>query len=141
LAERFVGLKEVPGPLSNPTILSWLRLDQTWPQDDSVPFCSAGLNYWAWLLRLPRSKSLRARSWLNVGETITLDQATIGFDVVILRHKLTDPGDHVIDFPGHVGLYSGRANGKVAILGANQSDSVNVSQFDEALVLGVRRLA
>jgi len=141
IAERFVGLKEVAGSASNPQILAMLRLDNSWPNDDGIPWCSAGMNYWAWLLRLPRSKSLRARSWLNVGETITLDQAVIGFDVVILRHKLSDPGEHVIDFPGHVGLYSGRANGKVALLGANQADAVNVSQFDEALVLGVRRLA
>ncbi len=141
IAERFVGTKEVKGAGSNPQILAMLRLDNSWPSEDAVPWCSAGMNYWAWLLRLPRSKSLRARSWLHVGEAITLDQAVIGFDVVILKQKQSDPGPDVTDFQGHVGLYSGRAAGKVALLGANQSDAVNVTQFDEALILGVRRLA
>ena len=67
LASRFIGIKEVRGSVSNPQILSMLRLDSSWPKGDEVPWCSAFVNYPAWLLRLPRSKSLRARSWLEVG--------------------------------------------------------------------------
>jgi hypothetical protein len=72
IGQRFVGLKEVSGTTSSPQVLAMLRLDQNWPQDDSVPWCSAFTNYVAWLLRLPRSKSLRARSWLIVGKVISL---------------------------------------------------------------------
>ena len=85
IAQRFVGIEEVPGSTANPQILAMLKLDQQWPEDDSVPWCSGFVNYITWRLRLPRSKSLRARSWLTIGEVIRLEEAQAGFDVVILR--------------------------------------------------------
>ena len=84
IAQRFVGIREIPGRQDNPQILAMLRLDQAWPSGDEVPWCSAFVNYCAWLLRLPRSKSLAARSWLNVGVPVPLTAATPGFDVVVL---------------------------------------------------------
>lgn len=62
LAQRFAGAAEVAGSASNPQILAMLRLDEKWPEGDDVPWCSAFINYVAWLLRLTRSKSLQARS-------------------------------------------------------------------------------
>lgn len=146
IAERFVGMGEVPGRESNPAILAMLRLDAQWPEGDEVPWCSAFANYIAWLLRLPRSKSLRARSWLQVGQPVTLDQARCGFDVVILNRAGATPDPNVIDAPGHVGFYAGRESGSagddyVLILGGNQSDRVSVARYDAARILGLRRLA
>ena len=60
MAQRFVGISDVSGPTSNSHILAMLHLDEKWPENDEVPWCSAFVNYVAWLLRLPRSKSLRA---------------------------------------------------------------------------------
>lgn len=60
LAQRFIGIKEVPGSTSNPQVLAFLRLDNAWPDGDDVAWCSAFVNYIAWLLRLPRSKIGRA---------------------------------------------------------------------------------
>lgn len=133
LAQRFVGMKEVPGTASNPAVLAMLRLDQPWPTSDEVPWCSAFANYIAWLLRLPRSHNLSARSWLNVGESIEADQATVGFDVVILSRG-TDPT------AGHVGFFAGAVGGVVNVLGGNQGDSVSVESFMRTRILGVRRL-
>lgn len=65
LAQRFNGMNELPGTLDNPQILAMLRLDTNVPEHDEVAWCSAFVNYIAWLLRLPRSKSLMARSWLT----------------------------------------------------------------------------
>ena len=45
-----------------------LRLDQQGPENDEVRWRSAFMNYITWLLRLPRSKNLRARSWLIVAD-------------------------------------------------------------------------
>src|ERR1041385_3391628 len=115
IAQRFVGVKEVPGSAANPQVLAFLRLDSSWPKDDEVPWCSAFVNYVAWLLRLPRSKDLRARSWLNVGVPVVLSQAAVGFDVVVVKRG-DDPTQ------GHVGLFAGvAANGRIHILGGNQS--------------------
>ena len=72
LAMRFVGTKETSGVASNPLVLAMLTLDQAWPKDDAVPWCSAFMNFIAWMWRLPRSKSLAARSWLLVGTPVEL---------------------------------------------------------------------
>ena len=141
LAQRFVGLKEVAGKMSNAHVLAMLQLDSKWVTDDEVAWCSACVNYVAWLLRLPRSKSLAARSWLKVGTPIDLFAAQPGFDVVILkRGEGEQPGADVIDAPGHVGFFAGLTSEKVYLLGGNQGDEVNVSEYPISRVLGVRRL-
>lgn len=141
LAQRFVGIKEVAGTASNPHILAMLRLDQDWPKGDDVAWCSAFMNYIAWLLRLPRSKSLRARSWLLVGRPLHLEEAEAGFDVVILkRGQGRQPGPTVIEAPGHVGLFAGREGNNILMLGGNQSDAVNIKPFAANRLLGIRRL-
>lgn len=117
IAQRFVGIKEVEGSTSNPHIFSMLKLDDSWPEDDSVPWCSGLVNYVAWLLRLPRSKSLRARSWLLVGEVVDLNNAVSGFDVVVLKRAGTNqPGPDVIEASGYVGLYAGIEGNKILVL-------------------------
>lgn len=141
IAERFVGTAEAPGLASNPHVLAMLRLDARWPRGDHVAWCSAFCNYVAWLLRLPRSKSLRARSWLGVGRPVPLEQAELGFDVVVLkRGGGRQPGPGVLDAPGHVGFFAGREGGTVLVLGGNQRDAVNIQPYPERRVLGVRRL-
>lgn len=144
LAMRFVGVREVQGPLSNAHVLAMLRLDATWVEGDDVAWCSAFTNYVAWLLRLPRSKSLAARSWLKVGTPIALLDARPGFDVVVLsRGGGEQPGADVIDAPGHVGFFAGlegERRSTVLVLGGNQGDEVNVAPYSVARILGVRRL-
>lgn len=140
LAQRFIGMEEVSGKTSNPQILAMLTLDQEWPKDDEVPWCSGFVNYIAWLLRLPRSKNLRARSWLGVGWPIHVNDARAGFDVVILkRGGVIQPGPEVMDAPGHVGFYAGRDE-RLLILGGNQSDGVNITAYNSDRLLGCRRL-
>lgn len=142
LAQRFVGLKEVAGHASHPGILAMLQLDQPWPADDEVSWCSAFVNYIAWLLRLPRSKSLAARSWLAVGAPIGLMEARAAFDVVVLsRGEPPQPGKEILAAPGHVGFYAGSETiGQVSLLAGNQGDAVNVASFPVTRVLGIRRL-
>jgi uncharacterized protein (TIGR02594 family) len=141
IAQRFVGIKEVPGSTANPQILAMLKLDKKWPEDDSVPWCSGFINYVAWLLRLPRSKSLLARSWLTIGEVIELEDAEAGFDVVIFkRGGGNQPGPDVIDAPGHVGFFAGIEGKNILVLGGNQGDSVSIGSYPKSRLLGVRRL-
>ena len=136
IALRFVGMKEIPGVGANPAVLAMLRLDDTWPEGDETPWCSAFVNYVAWLLRLPRSKSLAARSWLSVGDVIPATglsssyAAVRGFDVVILERGAV----------GHVGFFSAFEQDRVWLLGGNQGDAVSVASFDKQRILGVRRL-
>jgi len=141
LAQRFVGTAEVSGKMANPQIMAMLKLDGDWPEDDSVPWCSAFVNYIAWLLRLPRSKSLRARSWLNVGYVIDIDDLEVGMDILVMsRGKRPHPGPEVLDAPGHVGFYAGRSGADLLVLGGNQGDQVCIKPYSITSVLGCRRL-
>lgn len=141
LAQRFIGMREVPGSSDNDAVLTMLKLDGDWPQHDEVPWCSAFVNFLAWMLRLPRSKNLRARSWLEVGRPIPLDQAKPGYDVVIIqRPGGAQPGPEVIDAPGHVFVYAGVEGDDVLGIGGNQGNMVSVGRYPIARLLGVRRL-
>lgn len=141
IAQRFIGVSEMHGAMSNPQIMAMLRLDAKWPEGDETPWCSAFVNYVAWLLRLPRSKSLIARSWLSVGRPVTTTEAEAAFDVVILkRGDGEQPGPEVVDAPGHVGFFASTEADQVLILGGNQANAVNISRFPRARILGIRRL-
>lgn len=141
LAARMIGRKEIPGKMSDPLILAMLKLDADWPEDDRVAWCSAFPNFVCYLLDLPRSKSLRARSWIRVGIPVLLEDAIIGSDVVVFKRGWGDqPGIEVIKAPGHVGFYAGRDGDFVRSLGGNQSNEINISPFMEKNLLCVRRL-
>ena len=142
LAQRFVGMREIPGEKDNPFI-QWSLTLCGFPSDvhDEIPNCSAFANAIAWLLRLPRSKSAMARSWLQVGLPISLHLAAAGSDVVILkRGKGEQPGPEVIAAPGHVGFFSALEGGDVLVLGGNQGDAVSIARFPVTSILGIRRL-
>lgn len=140
LAERFVGeVAEVPGPTASPFI-QWCHesVGLAASTSDEVPWCSSFLNRLAWLLRLPRSKSARARSWLLVGLPIGLHEAVPGDIVIFNRGGSIDPT--VIESPGHVAIFA-RAEGElVTVLGGNQGNGVTLARMKASDVLGVRRL-
>ena len=141
IAQRFVGTKEVAGSMDNSQLMAMLTLDNDWPENDEVPWCSAFANYVCWLLRLPRSKSLLARSWLTVGKEIGLPGAKAGFDVVILKRGTgVQPGPENTTASGHVGFYAGQSGNFVQLLGGNQSYAVKVSSYPISRILGIRRL-
>lgn len=143
LAQRYVGVREFSGAKDHPLVRWWFSLcGMGFEQHDEVPWCSAFVNGIAWELSLPRSKSPAARSWLNVGERISLEDARPGWDVVVLsRGILPQPGLDVLAAPGHVGFFAGYAdNSLVRILGGNQSDEVTIDTFSGARVLAVQRL-
>lgn len=134
VASRFLGLEEVPGDQSNPMVLGMLRLDSKWVKGDDTPWCSAFVNFVAFVLGLPRSKSLAARSWLAVGLPVELPEAQRGNDVVILKRG-SNPAQ------GHVGFYAGQSPGRVLVLGGNQADAVSIQPYHLTDLLGIRRLA
>jgi uncharacterized protein (TIGR02594 family) len=159
LAERFVGIRELAGAAANhPLIQWWLSLcGLPLEEPDETPWCSAFVNGIAWELRLPRSKSAAARSWLTVGTPVALEDARPGFDIVVFTRTGNAPGPEVLNAPGHVAFFAGlellgtpssEQRGSIVLaLGGNQSDGVSIARFpvlpvhNGRRVLGVRRLA
>ena len=142
--QRFVGVPlERPGPEQNHPLISWwFELCGYAPNTpDEVPWCSVCLNGICWDLRLPRSKSAAARSWLGVGTVVLAHEAIVGYDVVVLQRGAgAQPGPEVLAAPGHVGLYAGREGDRILVLGGNQGNAVSVAPFPIERVLGIRRL-
>lgn len=143
LAQRYIGIKELPGGKDNPLIQWWLSLcGFSTDSPDEVPWCSAFVNGIAWELRLPRSKSAAARSWITVGVPIPIHEARPGNDIVILKRGEGDqPGPEVLAAPGHVGFFAGLYGPRVYVLGGNQGDAVTIAPYPVERILGIRRLA
>ena len=141
LAHMEAGVSEVKGSAHNPRIVGWLQRVGAWADADEVPWCSAFVAEIAHRGGCCESRSLRARSWLNVGQRIEREDAVPGMDIVILnRGGSVDPT--VIAAPGHVGFYAGHHGNtdRVRVFGGNQGDEVRVSGYPGRDVLGYRRL-
>ena len=126
-ARRYVGVAEIPGKATAPTIARWLRELRAWWTDDETPWC--GVAVAAWMreagIELPRHW-YRARAWLDWGLPIAAPAP--GCVVVYERGG-----------GGHVGLIVGRDSlGRLMTLGGNQSNRVSIAPFDPSRVLGYR---
>ena len=152
VAHRFIDIREIPGEKDHP-LIQWGFMLCGWGVEtaDEVPWCSAFAQIPAYILRLPRSKSARARSWLEVGHAVGLGDAKPGFDVAILKRGDGDqPGPDNITAPGHVGFFagwdreefpSGAFITQVLVLGGNQGNRVSIVRYPQDRLLGIRRLA
>ena len=133
LARQDLGIKEVPGPGSNPAIMrAWRYCDyEPSPDDSKTAWCSAKMCEWAERSGLPSTRAPNARSWLKWGHE--LKKPKLGAVTVFWRDS---PGGWM----GHVGLYIGPGDkpGTVKVLGGNQNDSVSIQDYSEAQLLGFR---
>jgi uncharacterized protein (TIGR02594 family) len=137
VAQTFIGIKELDGDKDNPLILAMIQSCNPISEElkDEIPWCSAFVNFVCKHLRLPRSHSLAARSWLNIGQVVTRFELLCDADIVVFKRGI-DPRK------GHVGFFAGYNNEKQAvhILGGNQSNSVSLQQFNIEEIIGCRRL-
>lgn len=130
MAAQFIGVREFAGAKDNPILLGMLKLDDSWPEHDEIPWCSAFINFICFCCKLNRSKSLRARSWLSIGQPVLLDAAKKGFDIVIFERGTG----------GHVAFFDSIDEKSVYVLGGNQGNQVSFASFPRNRVMGVRRL-
>lgn len=134
IARSLIGQLEVPGPKSNPVILQMFRdVGHDWVEDDSLTaWCAAFVGACIERAGLRSTRKLNARSYLDWGVPIDLDDAQEG-DVVIFTRG--DPSG----WQGHVGFFVRAVGASIEVLGGNQADAVNVKRYSKARLLGVRR--
>lgn len=127
------GLRAVAGPSDNPEILQ-MATDCGFTEyiHDAIAWCSLFMNWVCLKALFERSRSLAARSWLQVGTIIA--EPEMGDVVVFWRGDPAGPY-------GHVGLYIGSRNGVIYVLGGNEGGMVQIEGFDPTRLLGYRRLA
>jgi uncharacterized protein (TIGR02594 family) len=119
------GVKETR---SNPRIEEYFSTTTFGRHPDSEPWCSAFVNFCVTRSSVEGTNSALALSWLDWGQDA--DGFVPGCIVVLTRGT---PGQ------GHVGFFIGQdTNGSIRLLGGNQHDSVNISTFPSARVIGRR---
>ena len=121
-ALEYYGLTERPGPGSNPEILDMIKTMFPDAEDDSkVAWCSIFINYISDQAGYEKSGSGLARSWEKVGTPVEYVDRKIG-DIAVFWRGSKD------GWQGHVGLFvNDTEDGRLRILGGNQSDSINIT--------------
>jgi uncharacterized protein (TIGR02594 family) len=125
-AEATAGVHETRGPGSNPRVVDYLRVVGF--ADDSVPWCSAFVNWCMNQAGITGTGRAAARSWLHWGTAIAA--CKIGAVAVFSR------GTHA--HQGHVGFYAGVDGSHYLILGGNQQDAVCVRPYPMNHLLDMR---
>lgn len=127
IARKYIGVAEIPGKDTAPTIARWLRELKSWWYDDETPWCGTFVGA---VLReasiTPATHWYRARDWLNWG--VKIPEPAPGCVVVYERSG-----------GGHVGFaVAVDQGGRILTLGGNQGNRVSIAPFDRYRVLGYR---
>ena len=128
---KVYGTAEVPGPQSNPSILSWARkvgLEKVY-RTDEIAWCGLAMAYVALQAGWdPPINPLWARNWLKFGTPV--DTPMFGDVLVFSRGKVK----------GHVALYVGEDEADFFhVIGGNQGDAVTFKRIPRSRMLGARR--
>jgi len=131
------GVVELPGGAHNPRIIEYGQAVDLFVTSDEIPWCSNFVNWLFWQLDMKRTRSARARSWLETGARLT--SPALGCIAICSRGPSPQPGPEVIEAPGHVTLFTDLPEpGMFSGLGGNQSNRVCERNYPLASVLGWR---
>lgn len=128
IARSYDGLKEIPGPRHNQTIIRWLGKLRAWWSDDETPWCGVFIAHCMQESWLPFPKFyMRAKAWSDYGSLLRRDRLAPGAILVFDRAG-----------GGHVGFYVGEDAGFYYVLGGNQSNAVNVMKLGKSRLVASR---
>lgn len=117
----------------NPKVVKYFAdVGHDWVKDDETAWCAAFLGAMLKKAGFDHTGKLNARSYLDWGFEVPLDQAKEG-DVVVFSRG--NPNG----WQGHVGFYISHNGKDIRVLGGNQSNQVNISSYPRKRLLGVRR--
>jgi uncharacterized protein (TIGR02594 family) len=126
---KIYGIKEAPGAIDNPVILSWAK--EVGAQDynhDEVPWCGLAMAVIAKRAQKDFNfQPLWAKNWSRFGQKVT-DGPKLG-DVLVYTRK----------GGGHVGLYIGEDKTCYHTGGGNQLNAVNIIRMEKSRLFSVRR--
>lgn len=129
IAHAEIGTREVTGSGDNPRIVAYHRstsLDAPSASNDETPWCSSFVNWCVERSGHAGTDSAWARSWLSWGHPTKTP--TKGCIVVFTRGTSS----------GHLAFFVSKTATKIKVLGGNQSDEVNISDYPASRLLGYR---
>lgn len=126
-AQKYIGLKEIPGEKHEPKILQWWRaIKRSGIQSDEVPWCAAFVGGCLEAVGIVSTRFESAKSYLNWGDALA--GPCYGCIVIFTREG-----------GGHVGFLVGvDKQNRLMILGGNQGNKVSIAPFDRSRVSGYR---
>lgn len=129
VAEKELGVCEIPGPKDNPRIKEYQKsVPEQKEFRDEIPWCSSFVNWVFQQVGIEGTGKATARSWLHWG--LHIDKPKFGCVVVMRR------GD---TWQGHVGLYLGSTTpDTIRVLGGNQGNKVSIINQKVSSVIGYR---
>lgn len=132
-AQEYLGLEEYPGARHNPEIVAFAAATgNEWVQDDETPWCASFVGAVLAQVGLQGTGRLNARSYVDWGNAVDLNDAQQGDVVVFWRESPSS-------WKGHVGFYAGVRGDKVLVLGGNQGNKVSIAEYPVSRLLTVRR--
>lgn len=130
LAFRYRGLREIPGPSHNPTILKWLVKLKAWWKDDETPWCGTFVAHCLDGAGLPIPKHwYRAKEYATYGRACNKD--SIPFGAICVKGRIG--GGHVF-----FAVAASRDGQTIYGLGGNQGNMVNIAAFRLTDITNVR---
>jgi uncharacterized protein (TIGR02594 family) len=133
VAGSYLGLEEWPGARHNPEIMAMFgAVGHDWVKDDETPWCAAFVGAVLAQLGLPHTGKLNARSYLEWGVPVPIEEARPG-DIVVLERGGRNAAT------GHVAALVERAGNRVLLRGGNQGNAVTDAWYAAERILGVRR--
>jgi uncharacterized protein (TIGR02594 family) len=124
LAFKEYGVKEYTNG-SSPDVLKYLQSVLSSATDDSIPWCSAFVNWVMVNSGSPHTDMANAKSWLRMGQAQKEFRA---YSVVVLKR-----GNE--EWQGHVGFAICERGPNVYVLGGNQSDCVSIAPYLKSHVI------
>ena len=128
IARKYIGLSEIGATNKHPTIDAWAKsLSGKWliGQPWCGTFCAQVFKEAGLSAKVPKD-FFRAKEWENAGTRLT--KPAYGCVVTFTR-----------DGGGHVGFVVGKTKaGMLKVLGGNQSNAVNIADFDPKRVTSYR---
>lgn len=118
----------------NPKVIKYFaEVGHDWVKDDETAWCAAFVGAMLKRAGMPHTGKLNARSYLDWGEPVALEDAEKG-DVVVFSRG--NPNG----WQGHVAFFHKDAGSSLEVLGGNQRNQVNISKYPKSRLLGIRRM-
>lgn len=131
-AKKDIGTWEWKGKNHNPKVLQYFKdVGHDWVTDDETAWCAAFVGAMLERGGVESTKALNARSYLDWGEEVSLEDARPG-DIVVFER-----GDS--SWQGHVGFFVKENPKTISVLSGNQVNQVNTKNYSKRKLLGVRR--
>lgn len=128
-----LGTWEWAGNEHNPKVIQYFNdVGHAWVQDDETAWCAAFVGAMLKKAGKRHTGKLNARSYLDQGVSVGLDNAKEGDIVVFSRGDPTG-------WQGHVAFYVSHNDTHIRVLGGNQGNQVNITSYARSRLLGIRR--